>query len=162
MKKVLFSIAILLATLPFNRVAATNQKSYKNEINYGTLLITLPSATRVMLKLGEQLRSDKLTTGRIIKFEVWSDVKYKGETVIKTGAAAIGRVKSVDNHNSYNFEETIVLELISVQAVDGTNIDLNGTDAIFRAENTNEPVIVEPGMLLDARTLNSTEIRINF
>jgi hypothetical protein len=54
------------------------------------------------------------------------------------------------------------LELISVQAVDGTNIDLNGTDAIFRAENTNEPVIVEPGMLLDARTLNSTEIRINF
>jgi hypothetical protein len=113
----------------------------------------------VYLELAEQLRSQKLTVGRIVKFTVKMHVKIDGKVVVRTGAMATGRIKNIER-NSFNDPEEVNIEINNVQAVDGTMIEVNGTESIFLGDNSNEDAEVNSLQQLIARVMNDTEIEL--
>jgi hypothetical protein len=154
MKKVIiFSIAIFAAAFTQNSFAASNaNQAGTPEIIKPLKTVTLNASTSVYLELAEQLNPQKMTTGRIMKFTVKMNVFAEGRLVIRTGAIAVGRIKSIEQA-SYNDPMEVNIEISTVQAVDNTMVDLNGTEALFLSD---EKIPSLPQLI--ARVMNDTEI----
>jgi hypothetical protein len=86
-------------------------------------------------------------------------VKIDGKVVVRTGAMATGRIKNIER-NSFNDPEEVNIEINNVQAVDGTMIEVNGTESIFLGDNSNEDAEVNSLQQLIARVMNDTEIEL--
>jgi hypothetical protein len=163
MKKVIiFSIAIFAAAFnqnSFANSALTPNKPLALAINQPNKTETLPAGTMVYLELAEQLRSQKMTVGRIVKFTVKMNVKVGGDVFVRSGTLAVGRIKSIER-NSYNDPEEVNIEITSVQAVDGTMVDLNGTEAIFLGDNSGEEATIASLPQMIARVMNDIDIEV--
>ena len=122
--------------------------------------VTIPAGTLVMLETSEECNADQLTVGRIIKFKVTTNVIVKRKTVVASGALAIGRIKSIEK-GSYNSQGSITIELTSVQAVDGSQLALNGTEALFQSKYKGDAASVQSGLPMTATTMNETRIKID-
>ena len=82
-----------------------------------------------------------------------------GKVVIKTGAIAVGRVKSLQEA-TYNNPAEITIELKSVQAVDGQLVDLNGTEQTMKGIYPNQGTLINIGTSITANVMNDTEVKI--
>lgn len=120
---------------------------------------TLNSGTFVFLELMEKVNSDQATVGKVLLFKVRTDVVVNGNVVIKTGALAVGMVKSI-KETTYNYPEEMTLTVTSVQAVDGQQIALNGIEQTFIGQFTGEGMTVEPGQPIIAGVMNNVVIDV--
>lgn len=146
------SLALLLACL----LAATSAIAAPNSHRSGP--VVLPAGETVTLELAEQIQSHKMTVGRLVKFRVLKNVVVNGRVVIATGAFATGRVKSIEK-STYSTPESITIEVVDVQAVDGQTVALGSSEQTFSAEWPNEPVVVPPGGMFAANVMNQMVIR---
>ncbi len=159
MKNLLFlAVSICFA------VALPTQIFSKNEIlpcpdGGFPMLVTMLAGTPVKLELAEKIESHKMKEGRLVQFVVRGNVVVKTATVIRHGAVATGRVKSI-TRSTYSTPESIILEVIDVQAADGQTVALAGIEQEFAAEWPNEPVSVSPGELFTSNTMNTMEIEV--
>ena len=122
--------------------------------------IAVPSSQMVTFKLTEALDSDQVTVGQNIQLMVDLNVVVDGVVIIRSNAYAIGRVKAVDNSSSINYKSTLTLELVSVQAVDGQQIPLNGQEQIFTSERPGQNVILNAGKTVTGFFKNKETILI--
>jgi hypothetical protein len=158
MKKViLFSIAAFFAFNTFANNTIIGEKFGNPILTMPTKTVTLDATTTIQLELAEQLRSQKLTVGRIVKFSVLMNVKAEGHVVIRTGAMGIGRIKSIER-NSYNDPEEVNIEITAVQAVDNTMVDVNGTESVFLGDNSGEEATIASLPKMICRVMNDTDI----
>ena len=157
MKNILFAFAMLLA-------ATSNSQNYNDDpqpFSAKGLLgdkCTLASGTLVLLETTEKIFSDQVTVGRTIQFRVRTNVIAEKEVVIRTGALAVGRVKSIEP-STYNNPEEIRIELQYVQAVDGQMVPLSGQEESLRGQFTGQGTAVETGTSLTAFVMNEVIIK---
>lgn len=122
--------------------------------------ITLPAGTLILMELAEQIESDRMTIGQLVKFKVTTDVVVDGKMAIRTGAFAYGRVKSI-SPSTYNNTEEINLEVTSVQSVDGQQIALNGAEQIIKGQYSGQGSSAKLGTTITATVMNDVEIKTN-
>lgn len=126
---------------------------------FGKKDVTLNAGTLVMLETAERVSSEQVTVGKIFQFKVTMNVMAEGEVAIRSGAIALGRVKSIEN-STYNEPETIRIEMMHVQAVDGQMVSLNGNEQTIRGRYKGEPATIEVGTAITANITNDINIDI--
>jgi hypothetical protein len=154
MKNTLFSLVALIAFF-----FSTSAQAASSPAPNGGPCKTLPAGTLVMLETTEKISSDAVTVGKILIFRVRTHVVVDGETVIATGAIAIGRVKSI-SAATYNLPEEITVEVTYAQAVDGQQVALNGAEQTYKGRFPRESVAVEPGQMITGTSMNNISIKI--
>lgn len=156
MKKIVFVFAFLSLSL-----FALANHGLPVHIEFGFLKnVTLKAGTPVVFETAEQFASGTMTVGQNVKFTVKMNVIAEGKVAINTGSIAIGRVKDISS-TSFNNPETITIELTSVQAVDGSQIILNGTEQTFKGTFPGEDASVNGGKTIIATVLNDVTIKAN-
>lgn len=111
----------------------------------------------VLLETAERTASERATVGKQVLFRVRANVVIDGQVVISTGALAIGRVKSI-RKNTYNFPESLTLEVTAVQTIDGRLVALHGNEQTFTGLFPGESMYVEPGQTMSAALMNNETI----
>ncbi len=122
--------------------------------------VTLRAGTLVLLELDEQLQSNRMTVGQMVKFKVTTDVVVDGRIAIRTGALAYGRVKHI-SPTTYNNAEEIRIEVTTAQAVDGTQVALNGAEQILKGAYPNQGATAGSEASISATVMNDVEIKTN-
>jgi hypothetical protein len=122
--------------------------------------VTVPSGTVVTLETRERKFSDEVTVGTTLHFKVVFNVNVNGKVAVRTGAAALGVVKSVQNA-SYNNGAEITITLRHVQAVDDTMIPLQGDELTIRGQYGGEGTVLLPLQHLTATVSNNTQVDID-
>lgn len=155
MKKYIFLLFAMVALTPL-----TQANTPTNII--GSIFdakVTLPAGTLIYLEANERVMSDEATVGKLIQFKVKMNVTVDGKVVIATGAAAIGRIKSV-SEATFNSPAEVTIELTSVQAVDGQQVPLNGTEQTVKGTYPNEGMVVNIGTSITANVMNDIVIKV--
>jgi hypothetical protein len=162
-----FTIAILLTNFQLNaqnnaayyrldrESTNTNARSVAPPLFNKTVI--LKSSTPISLETREQKFSDEVTVGTTLHFKVVLNVKADGKVVVRTGAAAIGVIKSIRNA-SFNNEAQITITLKHVQAVDDTLVPLIGDELTIKGVNAGEGTVILPLQSIMATVANNTEI----
>lgn len=119
--------------------------------------VDLPLGTLVTLELTEQLKSEEMTVGRIVKCKVTADVVVDGKVVIRTGAVATARVVRIER-TTYNEPEQLTLAAITAKAADGQMIALSGNEQTLKGRRPNEPMRVHIGTPLTGNVANNYDI----
>jgi hypothetical protein len=106
-------IATLIAFAPMLAVAAE---------------VIIPRGTAVFGALDERVTSNsrKFDVGDEIDGHVWKDVIVDGHTVIPAGTSLLLRIAKLDSRNVGGRGGSLEIMAISVEAVDGTEISLDG------------------------------------
>ena len=120
--------------------------------------VTLKAGTIVILETNETFNSDNVTVGQALSFKVRTNVVVDGETTIRTGAMASGRVKKIAE-TTYNAPAKITIELQYVQAVDGQMVALDGDPLTIEGTYPNEGSQVKTATTITARVMNDIKIR---
>ena len=123
-------------------------------------IVVLPGATTISLELNQHVNSYDLEVGHILDFTVAQDVIVNREVVIRTGAIAEGRVRSINHPTMQNPYSLIVIEVKSVTAVDGSRVNLAGNPHRVRARRIGTPAEVELITRVTARTQRDVEIML--
>lgn len=121
---------------------------------------TLKAGTLVMLESTETINSHTMTIGQLVQFKVKTNVYAEGKLVIRTGALALGRVKSVQKA-TYNHPAQMTIELTSVQAIDGQSIALNGTEQTLKGAYRNQGMSIHQGTMVSANVMNDQCVGLN-
>lgn len=122
--------------------------------------VDLLAGTVIQLELAEEVQSNDLTVGQIIKFKVKMDVMVDERIAIRTGAHALGRVKSI-NKTTYNNPAKLTIELTTVQAVDGQQIPLNGDEQTIKGDFPNQGTTGRIGKAISATVMNNMDVETN-
>lgn len=154
---------LLLAAIANAQDTQENQPIHEDPEPFGAKGLfnskcTLASGTLVLLETTEKIFSDQVTVGKTIQFRVRTNVMAEKEVVIRTGALAIGRVKSIEP-STYNNPEEIRIELQYVQAVDGQMVPLSGQEESLRGQFTGQGTAVETGTSITAYVMNEVNIK---
>ncbi len=120
--------------------------------------VDLRAGTTIMLELSETLTSDQMTTGKLVKFKVTTDVVVDGKVAIRTGALAWGRIKSIDKP-TYNNPAQLHIEVQHVQSVDGQQVALNGAEQILKGTYASQGMQAQMGAAITATVMNDTEVK---
>lgn len=86
--------------------------------------IILPAGTIVPLETIGEIKSDAISSGQMVDFKVRSDVKVGDVVVIPAGSIAKGQVTRATPPKGLGKQGIIELQIRSVQALDGQNINL--------------------------------------
>jgi hypothetical protein len=157
MKKVFFITATFIAAL-------FTQTSFAATTNTNTTTppmmtqVILRAGTVVSFKLAQELSSDDLQVGNAIRFRVAVNVTVNGRVIVATNAYAEGTISKVKKVGTGENAE-LHLALESVQAVDGTRIDLDPSTHIVVANCPKKHATATIGALLRAYVLNDTKIK---
>ncbi|MBV6654298.1 MAG: hypothetical protein KI786_11105 [Mameliella sp.] len=146
----------IITTLLLGLFSFTNQLEAHTPVDL-SCTIELPNGTLVSLETTEQIQSNKMTVGRIIKCKITTDVVVDGKVVIRTGAIAYARVTRI-TPTTYNGPEQVTLSAINAQAVDGQIIALNGIEQTFKGRLPGQPMNVYIGTPLSAHVTNNYEV----
>jgi hypothetical protein len=158
MKKAFFFAITILATAFNQKSFAVSNPTNTNISSYAATKITLRAGTTVSFKLNEEVNSEDFYVNNALRFKVAVNVTVNGKVVIATNAYAEGTITKVKKAaNGEVAELQIVLE--SVQAVDGTRIDLDPSPHIVRANQLLTPATANIGSLLRAHVLNDTQVK---
>lgn len=122
-------------------------------------VVELPAGTLVHFDMVEMVESGKATIGQVVNFRVHTNVEIDGKIVVRSGAAAVGRVKWIEP-TSFNHPEEITLEVTAVQPVEGPMIEVNGQEQTFKGRLPNEQVIAYPGRGFTGYTVNNTKFSL--
>lgn len=161
MNKLILFIAFAFVSFS-TTVSANNALTYPTVDHESTILlkrITLTAGTSIYLETNERLNTNQATIGKMMKFKVKMNVTVDGRVVIKTGATALGRIKDL-RAATFNNPAEVVIELISVQAVDGQLIDLNGDEQTIQGTYPNQGTMINTGTAITANVMNDTEIKV--
>ena len=156
MKNITLIILCFLSTLT---LSLANPIPPVFEADFLDRKITLTAGTTISLETAEEVFSGKVTIGQMIKFRVVTNVVVDQRVVIITGAIASGRVKQI-HEATYNDSESITVEITAVQAVDGQQVALNGTEQTFKGTYPNEGTLVTPGKSISATVMNDMVIKV--
>ena len=162
MKNILFVFALFLSAASF----AQAQDMYQDPQPFGGAKglfsdkVTLSAGTLVILETSERFASDEVTVGKILQFRVRTDVMAEREIAIRSGALALGRVKSIEP-STYNNPEEIRIELQYVQTVDGQTIPLSGQEQSLRGQFTGQGTTVEAGTSITAFVMNDVKVKVD-
>ncbi|MCB0548780.1 MAG: leucine-rich repeat domain-containing protein [Phaeodactylibacter sp.] len=88
------------------------------------------------------------------------DLSDNGKVVIRTGAIGLPRVKNICRP-TYNDPEEITIEAVSVQAADGQQLKLNGSEQTIRGQFSNQPSVLQIGTPLIANVMNNSSILVD-
>ncbi len=88
-------------------------------------LVTLRAGTVVTAEVIDEVISNDLEIGNLIRMEVRGDVTVNGKVVIRDGAMAEGRVVRLQKE-CVRGKQSIQITLETVQAVDGQRVRLRG------------------------------------
>jgi hypothetical protein len=88
----------------------------------------IPDGTEVDLKLAETISSARAMVGQRIRFTVAKDVVINGYVVIPVGALAIGTITKASAKKWAGRSGKLEMSLQDVTAIDGTKIDLSGSN----------------------------------
>ncbi len=117
----------------------------------------LAAGTPISLECSTTLQSERLVIGQLIPstatLAVWSDCKM----VVAPGAQAMFSVKSIQPATNSE-PERLVLQAVSITAVDGSLVPLTGELAL-QGRYPNESMEVPAGTPLSARVLHSSTIK---
>ncbi len=155
MKKSLIALAIMAVLCPMQNVliAHTNDvvllPAFKK--------VTITAGTSILLETAERIGTDQMTVGQLVQMKVKVNVFAEKRVVVTTGAHAIGRIKSI-SPATYNHPASLTIELVSVQAVDGQQIPLNGLEQSYTGKFSGEGTMVEPGKVITATVMNDMVI----
>jgi hypothetical protein len=96
--------------------------------NASSQAITIPAGTKVLGELDQQVTSDvkKFEVGDIVRGHVWRNVVVEGQTVIQAGAPMTLRVADITKRKIAGRGGDVEVQAVSVNAVDGTEIFLDG------------------------------------
>ena len=159
MKNILFAFALLFVS------AASAQNDVQDAPVFSSKGLfsnkaTLTSGSLVILETTEYLTSDNVTVGKTLQFRVRTNVIAEKEVVIRTGALAVGRVKSIEP-STYNNPAEIRIELQYVQAVDGQMVPLSGQEQSLRGQFSGQGTAVETGTNITAYVMNNITIKVD-
>lgn len=90
--------------------------------------VRLPAGTVVYGELGERVTSKKKETevGDLVQAHVWRDVTVDGRVLVRAGTPMVARVSHVKKARFAGLKGQLEIEAVSVPAVDGTEILLDG------------------------------------
>ena len=157
------NLMLCLTCFAFNLLSVPAQAYDKDPIPapifklFGKKDVTLRAGTLVMLETAERVSSDQVTVGKVLQFKVTMNVMAEGEVAIRSGAVALGRVKAIEK-STYNEPESIRIEMMHVQAVDGQMVPLNGNEQTIQGRYKGEAAIIETGTSITANVTNDIEI----
>ncbi len=119
----LFLAALLPTT---GLVAATGPIGAASADRTDTLV--LPADTAIYAELARDVTSHKKRTavGDIVPARVWRDVEVDGRVAIEEGSELLLRVAHVKKAKFLGRRGELVLEAVSVRAIDGTELRLDG------------------------------------
>ncbi|MFN4255004.1 MAG: hypothetical protein ACK4Q5_08380 [Saprospiraceae bacterium] len=161
MKNILAFALALVCSLSFATAnTASNPINPAAEFAAPTKKVTLSAGTLVILESNESLFSGAVAPGKMIQMRVRTNVFAEGKLVIRTGATALGRVKSIEG-TTFNAPESVTIELFYVQAVDGQQIPLNGNEQTITGTAPNEGTTVPVNTLITSQTMNDQEIKVD-
>jgi len=155
-------LVFLLSIISFTTFASEAKHTINPSENNIQLLakkVTLKAGTLVMLETTESLQSRDMTIGQLIQFKVKTNVYANGKLVIRSGALALGRVKS-SHKATYNNPEYFTFEMTSVQAVDGQTIELNPTEQTKKGTYSGQGTAIEKGMMVTGNVMNDYRIKL--
>ena len=109
--------------------------------------IAVSAGTTVTLQLTESINSDEVSVGQYVQLLVDMNVLQDGKIIIKSNAIALGRIKDIKKA-TINCRESITIEAVSVQAVDGQQIPLNGQEQTFVSPAPGQNLVLQPGKTL--------------
>lgn len=142
--------------------------------------ITIPAGTKILGELDQQVSSDvkKFEVGDIVRGHVWRNVVVEGQTVIQAGAPLTLRVADITKRKIAGRGGDVEVQAVSVNAVDGTEIFLDGGYDKQGSHRTGlsaslsalvfwpaifirgKEAVLEPGTIFDATVPANTRINI--
>jgi hypothetical protein len=90
--------------------------------------LTIPSGTKLYGELEQQITSNEkeFSVGQTVEGRVWRNVTVSGQTVIAAGAPMVLKISSITKRKIAGRGGDVKVQAISVTAVDGTEINLDG------------------------------------
>lgn len=88
--------------------------------------VFVPAGTEISMELFEDISSDVLVKGNIIKLNVYKELKIDGKTIVNTGRYGEGRVVESKKAGVFGRPGKIELEAINVETVTNERIPLIG------------------------------------
>jgi len=90
--------------------------------------VTIPAGTKLMGELDQQVTSNtrKFEVGDLVKGHAWRNVVVDGHTVIAAGAPMMLRISDISKRRIAGRGGDVEIQAVSVTAVDGTEIFLDG------------------------------------
>jgi len=90
--------------------------------------VMIPSGTRIFGELQEEVTSDvkEFEVGEFVTGRVWRNVVVDGQTVVSAGAPMVLQVSDITKRRTFGRAGSIEIRAVSVTAVDGTEIFLDG------------------------------------
>ena len=159
MKNLFAVLFLFFAFSSVNYLTAQSKKSHNPTIDITFKKATLEAGTLIMLQTTETLNSSELTTGQLIQCKVMTSIYAENRLVVPTGALALGRVKKIQK-GGYNSPDMVILEMTSVQAIDGQSVILNGTEQKLQGTYPRQGFVLEPGRIITANVMDDHRIRL--
>lgn len=105
--------------------------------------LTIPASTPVVIAIDESVNSDKVSVGDRVSATVAGQVVIDGNVVIATGAPCHAKVTRAEKSGVLGSGGYVELQLVSVQAVDGSQVPLMSAQASKEGDDkVTEAVIV--------------------
>lgn len=171
MKKsiIAFTYCLLFVFTLINGVSAkvNNSNLITKETTNPPNSIILPHGTPVSLKLTEAINSEDVEIGNTVYLQVYRNVVVRNTVVISAGSFVEGRITKVKKAynncaectSSLNQCSMIEIEVETVQAIDGSSVNLNGMPHRLKGQCSGQgSTMVEIGAKLSARVLDHTTI----
>lgn len=143
--------------------------------------VTIPAGTKVMGELDQQVTSNqkRFEVGDIVRGHVWRNVVVDGHTVIAAGAPMLLRVSDITKRKIAGRGGDVEVRAVSVAAVDGTEIFLDGGYDKQASHRTalsaslsalvfwpaifirGKEAVLEPGTVFDASVPANTRVAVS-
>ncbi len=143
--------------------------------------VTIPAGTKVMGELDQQVTSNpkRFEVGDVVRGHVWRNVVVDGHTVIAAGAPMMLRVSDITKRKIAGRGGDVEIRAVSVTAVDGTEIFLDGGYDKQASHRTalsaslsalvfwpaifirGKEAVLEPGTIFDAAIPANTRVAVS-
>jgi len=112
----------------------------------GAEQVTLRSGTEVYVETVSSYSSKDIAEGEEINLRVVSDITVDGIVVIEEGSSVVGTFSRADSSSFFGQEGVLELNIRSVVAVDGTNVQLTGNH--FARGDDRQMIAIMSGIFL--------------
>ncbi len=109
---------------------------------HGNEGVVLNAGTNILLEMVPTIQTNFVAVGQTIDFRVKNDVVTEGKTVLAAGSIAKGQIVRAQKAKGLGKQGFIEIQLISVTAVDGQEVFLNGGNLYQEGENRETLAIV--------------------
>lgn len=116
------ALALLVALLALAPIGLKSQAVLNKEPDS----ILVPDGTPVHLVLMDDLQGKQVHVKQVVHFKVRADVVVNSNSIVKTGALAIGHIEAVSKSGLFGKSGRLVLQFDYVESVSGARISLRG------------------------------------